>query len=205
VFFDLSIWKILVLGVIALVIFGPDQLPKMAAQAGRALRELRQMADGATRDIREGLGPEFSDFDMRDLHPANFVRKHLFDDLDGDYNAAPPGWRNPTASTWPTGGPPPRWPVRKPRPSTPRPPDPSAPRPGARPHDCFSQPGLLSFRWQFRGPDRLRCTASCQYGHASSVPACRRSYESHWPLRPTFTADGAPNPTKHPGKGHPLR
>jgi sec-independent protein translocase protein TatB len=88
VFFDLSIWKILVLGVIALVIFGPDQLPKMAAQASRALRELRQMADGATRDLREGLGPEFSDFDMRDLHPANFVRKHLFDDLDGDHNAA---------------------------------------------------------------------------------------------------------------------
>jgi sec-independent protein translocase protein TatB len=91
VFFDLSIWKILVLGVIALVIFGPDQLPKMAAQASRALRELRQMADGATRDLREGLGPEFSDFDMRDLHPANFVRKHLFDDLDGDYNAAAAG------------------------------------------------------------------------------------------------------------------
>jgi len=91
VFFDLSIWKILVLGVIALVIFGPDQLPKMAAQAGRALRELRQMADGATRDLREGLGPEFSDFDMRDLHPANFVRKHLFDDLDGDHNAAAAG------------------------------------------------------------------------------------------------------------------
>ena len=90
-FFDLSIWKILVLGVIALVIFGPDQLPKMAAQASRALRELRQMADGATRDLREGLGPEFSDFDMRDLHPANFVRKHLFDDLDGDYNAAAAG------------------------------------------------------------------------------------------------------------------
>ena len=90
-FFDLSIWKILVLGVIGLVIFGPDQLPKMAAQAGRALRELRQMADGATRDLREGLGPEFSDFDMRDLHPANFVRKHLFDDLDGDYNAAAAG------------------------------------------------------------------------------------------------------------------
>ena len=90
-FFDLSIWKILVLGVIALVIFGPDQLPKMAAQAGRALRELRQLADGASRDLREGLGPEFSDFDVRDLHPGNFVRKHLFDDLDGDYNGAAAG------------------------------------------------------------------------------------------------------------------
>ena len=90
-FFDLSIGKILVLAVIALVIFGPDQLPKMASQAGRTLRELRRMADGATKDLREGLGPEFSDFDVRDLHPGNFVRKHLFDGLDSDYDGASPG------------------------------------------------------------------------------------------------------------------
>ncbi len=89
-FFDLSIGKILVLAVIALVVFGPDQLPKMASQAGRTLRELRRLADGATRDLREGLGPEFSDFDVRDLHPGNFVRKHLFEGLD-DYDAASPG------------------------------------------------------------------------------------------------------------------
>ena len=35
--FDLSITKLLVLGVIAIVIFGPDQLPRIAAQAARAL------------------------------------------------------------------------------------------------------------------------------------------------------------------------
>lgn len=87
-FLDLSFGKILVLAVIAIVIFGPDKLPKMAAQAGRALRELRRMADGATRDLREGLGPEFSDFDVRDLHPGNFVRKHLFEDLEGDAAAS---------------------------------------------------------------------------------------------------------------------
>lgn len=82
-FFDLSIGKILVLAVIALVVFGPDQLPKMAHQLGHTLRELRRLADGATRDLREGLGPEFSDFDVRDLHPGNFVRKHLLDGDDG--------------------------------------------------------------------------------------------------------------------------
>jgi sec-independent protein translocase protein TatB len=80
--FDLSIGKILVLAVIALVLFGPDQLPKMAAQAGRALRDLRRLAEGARADLREGLGPEFSDFDIADLNPKNFVRKHLFDEFD---------------------------------------------------------------------------------------------------------------------------
>ena len=80
--FDLSLTKLAVLAVLALVIFGPEQLPKIAAQAGRALRDLRRLADSATRDIREGLGPEFEDFDITDLHPRNFVRKHLLDDVD---------------------------------------------------------------------------------------------------------------------------
>ena len=89
VFLDLSFTKILVLAVIAIVVFGPEQLPKMASQAGRTLRELRRLADGATRDIRQGLGPEFEEFDLRDLHPGNFVRKHLFEDeMDGSAAAA---------------------------------------------------------------------------------------------------------------------
>lgn len=86
--FDLSLPKLLVLGVLALLIFGPDQLPKFAAQAGRAIRELRRLAEGAQADLRENLGPEFSDFDIADLHPKNFVRKHLLDDLNEDTAAA---------------------------------------------------------------------------------------------------------------------
>jgi sec-independent protein translocase protein TatB len=80
--FDLSITKLLVLAVIALVVFGPKDLPKIAAQAGRALRDLRRIADNAKADLKEGLGPEFADFDIDDLNPKRFVQKHLFDDLD---------------------------------------------------------------------------------------------------------------------------
>jgi len=82
--FDLSLPKLLVLGVLALIIFGPDQLPKIAAQAGRALRDLRRIAESARADLQEGLGPEFQDFDIADLHPRNFVRKHLWDEFDGN-------------------------------------------------------------------------------------------------------------------------
>jgi sec-independent protein translocase protein TatB len=81
--FDLSIPKLLVLAVIALVIFGPHELPKIASQAGRALRDLRRIAEGAKNDLREGLGPEFSDFDIEDLNPKRFVQKHLLDDING--------------------------------------------------------------------------------------------------------------------------
>jgi sec-independent protein translocase protein TatB len=82
--FDLSIPKLLVLAVIALVIFGPHELPKIATQAGRALRDLRKIAEGAKNDLREGLGPEFADFEIEDLNPKRFVQKHLFDDVNGD-------------------------------------------------------------------------------------------------------------------------
>src|SRR5246127_3085713 len=80
--FDLSIPKLLVLAVIALVIFGPNELPKIASQAGRALRDLRRIAEGAKADLREGLGPEFKDFDFEDLNPRRFVQKHLLDEPD---------------------------------------------------------------------------------------------------------------------------
>ncbi len=70
--FDLSFFKLVMLGVIALVVFGPERLPGMAAQAGRALR------------LQENLPPEFSQLDIADLNPKRFVRKHLMDELAGD-------------------------------------------------------------------------------------------------------------------------
>jgi len=78
--FDLSLTKLLVLAVIALLVFGPNELPKIAAQAGRALRDLRRIAEGAKADLKEGLGPEFQDFDFDDLNPRRFVQKHLLDE-----------------------------------------------------------------------------------------------------------------------------
>lgn len=79
--FDVGLGEAAVLVILALLIFGPEQLPKVAAQAGRALRQVRRMATSAQDDLRRGLGPEFSNFDVNDLNPRNFVRKHL---LEGD-------------------------------------------------------------------------------------------------------------------------
>jgi sec-independent protein translocase protein TatB len=85
--FDLSFFKLLVLAMLALVIFGPNELPKVIARAGSLLRELRRIADGAKNDLRAGLGPEFQDFDFNDLNPKRFVQKHLIDDLEAGFNA----------------------------------------------------------------------------------------------------------------------
>lgn len=94
--FDLSLTKLLVLAVIALLVFGPNELPKIAAQAGRALRDLRRIAEGAKADLKEGLGPEFQDFDFEDLNPRRFVQKHLLDE--------PPTAAAPAAASTGAGG-----------------------------------------------------------------------------------------------------
>ena len=90
--FDLSLTKLLVLAVIALVVFGPHELPRIASQAGKALRDLRRIAEGAKNDLREGLGPEFQDFDFEDLHPRRFVQKHLLDDMPNGTQPAVNGY-----------------------------------------------------------------------------------------------------------------
>ena len=104
--FDLSIPKLLVLAVIALVVFGPNELPKIAAQVGRALRDLHQIAEGAMNDLRGGLGPELADFEIEDLNPKRLVHKHLFGDLNADQAAQQQPAANGTPRT-PGGHPPP--------------------------------------------------------------------------------------------------
>ena len=101
--FDLSITKLLILGVLGLMIFGPDQLPKIAAQAGKALRDLRRLAESAKSDLTDSLGPEFRDFDFTDLNPKSFVRKHLLDDFeDDDFSWAGPSGAMTTDALDPT-------------------------------------------------------------------------------------------------------
>jgi sec-independent protein translocase protein TatB len=89
--FDLSFEKLFVLAVIALIVFGPNELPKIFGQAGQVLRDLRRIAEGAKNDLREGLGPEFADFDIEDLNPKRFVAKHLFDEPNGNSGSGAAG------------------------------------------------------------------------------------------------------------------
>src|SRR5206468_1281384 len=80
----------------------PHELPKIASQDGRALRDLRKIAEGAKNDLREGLGPEFADFEIEDLNPKRFMQKHLFEDLNGDTDPRSPAAAGQTQS-WPNG------------------------------------------------------------------------------------------------------
>jgi sec-independent protein translocase protein TatB len=80
VFDHLGWGEISVLLVLGLFVFGPERLPGMAAEAGRAMRRFRTYAKGLTDDLKTELGPEIGDLDLRSLHPKTFVQKHLFED-----------------------------------------------------------------------------------------------------------------------------
>lgn len=83
-FGDVGFPELLVLLILALFIFGPDRLPKMAAELGRGVRQVRRMAMNARRDLQDGLGPEMRDFDFTDLNPRTFVRKNILEGFDED-------------------------------------------------------------------------------------------------------------------------
>ena len=69
-----------VLLLLALFVFGPDRLPGLAADAGKALRALRQQLKGWKSDLQAELGPEVGDLDLRSLDPREIVRRNLFAD-----------------------------------------------------------------------------------------------------------------------------
>jgi TatA/E family protein of Tat protein translocase len=82
--FGMSPWHIAVLVVVALVVFGPDKLPGMIRDLGKALRQVRETALSMQDDLKSELGPEVGDLDLRSLHPRTFVEKHLFGEGDLD-------------------------------------------------------------------------------------------------------------------------
>ena len=81
---DIGAGEFIALAIIALIVLGPEKLPRYAAEAARMLARLRGVATSARADVRRELGPEFQDMSLGDLNPRSLVRKHLLDPIDLD-------------------------------------------------------------------------------------------------------------------------
>lgn len=79
-FNDIGPLELVTIVVIAVLVFGPDKLPKVIQDVSRTIRKIREFSESAKNDIRTELGPEFKDFEFEDLNPKTFLRKQL----DGD-------------------------------------------------------------------------------------------------------------------------
>ena len=83
--FGLTFEKLLLVGIIAVFLLGPEKLPHYAAQLGRLVRQLRDMANGAKDRMKDEMGPEFDDVDWKKLDPRQYdprriIREALLDD-----------------------------------------------------------------------------------------------------------------------------
>ncbi|MFF4399178.1 sec-independent translocase [Streptomyces sp. NPDC001480] len=79
-FNDIGPLELVTIVVLAVLVFGPDKLPKVIQDVTRTIRKIREFSESAKQDIRQELGPEFKDFEFEDLNPKTFVRKHLDND-----------------------------------------------------------------------------------------------------------------------------
>ncbi|MFE6624293.1 sec-independent translocase [Streptomyces sp. NPDC057740] len=79
-FNDIGPLELVTLVVLAVLVFGPDKLPKMIQDVTRTIRKIREFSESAKHDIRSELGPEFKDFEFEDLNPKTFIRKQLDND-----------------------------------------------------------------------------------------------------------------------------
>ncbi|MEU5444002.1 MULTISPECIES: sec-independent translocase [Streptomyces] len=79
-FNDIGPMELLTIIVIAVLVFGPDKLPKVIQDITRTIRKIREFSESAKQDIRSELGPEFKDFDFEDLNPKTLLRKQLGND-----------------------------------------------------------------------------------------------------------------------------
>ncbi|MEV2213092.1 sec-independent translocase [Streptomyces sp. NPDC050997] len=76
-FNDIGPLEVVTLVVLAVLVFGPDKLPKVIQDVMRTVRKIREFSESAKDDIRSELGPEFKDFEFEDLNPKTFIRKQL--------------------------------------------------------------------------------------------------------------------------------
>ncbi|WP_328739292.1 sec-independent translocase [Streptomyces erythrochromogenes] len=112
-FNDIGALELVTIVVLAILVFGPDKLPKVIQDVTGFIRKVRAFSDSAKHDIRSELGPDFKDFEFEDLNPKTFIRKQLSEnedlkeirtsfDLRKELNDVSDAVNNPTPDSAPT-------------------------------------------------------------------------------------------------------
>lgn len=84
-FFGLTIEKLLLIGLIAALIVGPERLPRYAEALANFTRRARDWVSTARTRVRDEMGEDFDDVDWRTLDPRQYdprriIREALLDD-----------------------------------------------------------------------------------------------------------------------------
>lgn len=81
-FFDFGAGEFVGLAILALILVGPERLPKFASEAAALVRKVQKLTQGATEELRENLGPGFENLKPSDLNPKTFLKKQFAEALE---------------------------------------------------------------------------------------------------------------------------
>jgi sec-independent protein translocase protein TatB len=105
--FGLTIEKLLLIGLVAALILGPERLPRFAESLAGLTKRAREWVSTARTRVRDEMGEDFDDVDWRTLDPRQYdprriIREALLDDAPVASVAAAKTTAETTAQTPPT-------------------------------------------------------------------------------------------------------
>lgn len=78
--FGLTFEKLLLIGVLAAVLIGPERLPKAAETFARFVRKAGEYLRDTKSRMRDEIGPEIDDVDWRKLDPRQYDPRRIIRD-----------------------------------------------------------------------------------------------------------------------------
>ena len=72
--------KLLIVGVLAVFLLGPDRLPVYASKLAQLVKSVKNMANGAKERMRSEMGPEFDDVEWQKLDPRQYDPRRIIRD-----------------------------------------------------------------------------------------------------------------------------
>lgn len=84
-FFGLTIEKLLLIGLIAAFVIGPERLPRYAESLANVTKRARDWVSTARTRVKDEMGEDFTDVDWKTLDPRQYdprriIREALLDD-----------------------------------------------------------------------------------------------------------------------------
>ena len=87
--FGLSSEKLLILGLLAVFILGPERLPGYAKSLANLVKSMRRMSENAKTQLKEELGDEYEEVDWRKLDPRQYDPRRIIREALSDEFSAP--------------------------------------------------------------------------------------------------------------------
>ena len=87
--FGLTFEKLFVIGLIAVILLGPERLPYYASQLAKLVRAARDLANGAKDRLRDEMGPEYDEVDWKKLDPRQYDPRRIIRDALRDDEPVP--------------------------------------------------------------------------------------------------------------------